>query len=137
MINEAKKCLLKCSNCHSIKTKATVERDHIDEDNTKISVQYSRQDRERAREFVKNIKLNSDGCEECGWFDENNLQVLHFDHIDEKTKEHNISRLVSTGRSLDLIQSEIDKTRLLCANCHRKRTLRQFNYPILELIKNI
>lgn len=68
----------------------------------------------------------------CGWYDINNLHVLHFDHKDEKTKAHNISRLASVGASLKLIESEINKCELLCANCHRKRTLVQFNYFIIK-----
>lgn len=137
MLNESKKCLLRCCNCHMIKTKQTVKVDKIDEDNTRQGTEFVRIYRERARNYVKNVKMNSSGCIECGWFDEDNLQVLHFDHINEDDKEHNIARLVSTGRSLEVIQYEINKCRLLCSNCHRKRTLRQFDYPVLELIKNL
>ena len=137
MLNEAKKCELRCCSCHFIKTKATVQQEEIDETKTRKGTVFCRKYREIARNYVNNIKINSNGCVECGWFDVNNLQVLHFDHIDENDKEHNISSLVCKGRNIELIQSEIDKTRLFCANCHRKRTLRQFNYPILELIKNL
>lgn len=136
MLDEAKKCTLRCCNCHFIKTKKTIELNRIDEENTKSSTKFVRNYRQKARNYVNNIKLSSNGCTECKWFDTNNLQVLHFDHINND-KEHDIGRLVSTGRNIELIQSEINKTRLLCGNCHRKRTLRQFNYPVLELIKNI
>jgi hypothetical protein len=137
MLDEAKKCTLRCCTCHLIKTKASVVQDTIDESNNKPSVVFCRTYRDNARRYVHDIKVRSNGCVECRWFDVDNLQVLHFDHIDENDKEHNIARLVSTGRSIELIQSEINKTRLLCGNCHRKRTLRQFNYPVLELIENL
>lgn len=137
MLNEAKKCDLKCVRCHIIKTKDTVTKPQIDESINNPSAKCERKNRENSRNFVNQIKLNSSGCVECGWFDENYLEVLHFDHIDENDKEHNISRLVSTGRSLELIQSEIERCQVLCGNCHRKRTLRQFNYPVLQLIANI
>jgi hypothetical protein len=136
MIIEAKKTQLRCANCHFIKTKATVVNEQVDIENNKKSTTFSRKYREHAKNYVNNIKINSNGCLDCNWFDINNLQVLQFDHIDEKTKEHNISRLVNTGRSLKFIQKEIDKCKILCANCHRKRTLRQFNYPILEIINS-
>lgn len=38
--------------------------------------------------YVNDIKINSNGCLDCGFFDINNLQVLQFDHIDINTKEH-------------------------------------------------
>lgn len=133
MLMEAKKTQLRCANCHFIKTKLKVK----NIENDKKSTNFSRKYRENAKNYVNDIKINSNGCSNCNWFDINNLQVLHFDHIEEKTKQHNISRLVSTGRSLKLIEKEISKCRLLCANCHRKRTLRQFNYPILTIINSI
>lgn len=137
MLNEAKKTELRCSNCHFIKTKETVIKPQIDETSNNKSTIFCRKYREDARNYVNNIKINSNGCSNCGFFDINNLQVLHFDHIDENTKEHNIARLVSVGRSINIIQTEIDKCRILCANCHRKHTLRQFNYPILDIINEL
>lgn len=137
MLNEAKKTQLRCANCHSIKTKVTISHDKIDEENNKKSTEFCRKYRKNARDYVNNFKINSNGCSDCKWFDITNLQVLHFDHIDENKKQHNISRLVSSGSNLKLIQMEIEKCRLLCGNCHRKRTLRQFNYPILKIIKDI
>lgn len=132
-----KKTELRCANCHLIKTKATVIKQKIDETNNKTSTEFSRKYRENARNYVNGIKINSKGCSNCGFFDINNLQVLQFDHIDINTKEHNISRLRSVGSNINLIQTEIDKCRILCANCHRKHTLRQFNYPILDIINEI
>lgn len=136
ILNESKKCVLRCCNCHMIKTKATIEKQKIDENNIKKSTSFQRKYRKQSKIYIDNIKINSNGCIECGLFDINNLQVLHFDHIDENTKEHNISRLVSTGRN-KVLKSEIDKCQILCGNCHRKRTLRQFNYPILNIIKKL
>ena len=137
MLDEAKKTELRCSNCHFVKTKATVIKPQIDETKNNKSTIFGRKYRENARNYVNDIKINSNGCSDCGFFDINNLQVLQFDHIDIHTKEHNISHLVGNGRSINLIQTEIDKCRILCANCHRKYTLRQFNYPILDIINEI
>lgn len=137
VLEESKKCVLRCANCHFIKTKATIVYDKIDVDNKKKSVEFCRKYRKLARDYVDNVKINTNGCVSCGWYDINNLQVLHFDHEDKNTKEYNIGRLTSTGASLKIIETEIKKCKLLCANCHRKRTMVQFNYPILNIIKNL
>lgn len=133
MLEEAKKCELRCSNCHSKKTVNMYER-YETTDNTILN---SRAKRDAARDFVDYYKLNSDGCETCGHYDPDFLQTLQFDHIDVETKENCIARLVSLGKSIDIIKTEIDKCSLLCANCHRKKTLRQFNCPIVDMIANL
>lgn len=137
MIEESKKCILRCCNCHIIKSKKTIKKDKIDETKNGKGLIYSRKYREAARCYTNDIKKKSKGCEECGYLNLDNLEVLHFDHVNEDEKKYNISRLVSIGNSLDLIKNEIDKCRLLCGNCHRKRTLLQFGYPILGLISRL
>lgn len=64
-------------------------------------------------------------CVFCGELD---IRCLDFDHIDPKTKKYPISRLLSSGRTWPAIMREIKKCRVLCANCHRKRTSKQFGY---------
>ena len=72
--------------------------------------------RDAARPYVWEY-LSTHPCSECG---ESDPQVLEFDHISGKTKD--ISAMVGQGYSLDTIQTEIDKCRVLCANCHRRHT---------------
>lgn len=55
----------------------------------------------------------------CG---EANPACLDFDHVDPREKECNVSRMASRGASLEIVQEEIDKCSVVCANCHRKRT---------------
>jgi hypothetical protein len=131
MKSEAGKCDLRCSNCHFKKIKVLDVNEDYD-----ISTNIKRY-RKIAKDYVREVKINSGGCSSCGWYDLDYLQVLHFDHLDENEKSYNISRLVSTGKSIALIKSEIEKCRILCANCHRKRTLRQYDYPVLGMINNI
>ncbi len=66
------------------------------------------------------------GCEECG---ENDVRLLHFDHLDRKKKHHSVSQLLN-ARSPDRkkVWKEIDKCRILCANCHALHTAEQMNY---------
>jgi hypothetical protein len=134
IINEAFKCQLLCANCHMKKSlkssKATLK------DISEVKYQSSHRSRTQARDYVAKHRKDSNGCEMCGWYDGENLSILQFDHKDPKQKVECISRLVSSGCNLEKLKEEMDKCRLLCANCHRKYTLRQMNYNIIDLIES-
>ena len=66
--------------------------------------------RAKIRDIKKNAKLN--GCLLCP---EKEIACLDFHHPN-KDKERNIAET----SSYDLIQKEIAKCVVLCANCHRK-----------------
>ena len=75
--------------------------------------------RDVAREWVWNY-LSTHPCQECG---ETDPMVLEFHH--EGEKELPISVMVNGGYPIPKIQAEIDKCIVLCANCHRKVTMRE------------
>ena len=79
---------------------------------------------EKARKLIYEIKLGNP-CIVCG---ESDPIVLEFDHIDPSTKEHNVSEMVKKGYSCESILNEVEKCRLLCANCHRRETAKDFSY---------
>lgn len=54
-------------------------------------------------------------CAKCG---DTRVYVLDFHHKDRDEKDFTIGK-IKKG-SLDLIQNEIDKCAVLCANCHRE-----------------
>jgi hypothetical protein len=54
--------------------------------------------------------------------------VLEFDHRDRTTKRHDVSTLVRKKFSWSTILAEINKCDVVCANCHRRRTARQFGW---------
>ena len=56
-------------------------------------------------------------CVDCG---ERDIVVLEFDHVADK--RGNVSTLASGGRVWKLVQAEIDKCEVRCANCHRRVT---------------
>jgi hypothetical protein len=64
------------------------------------------------------------GCVDCGTRDP---AVLEFDHKERPTKVAAVSTLVRT-QSWSALFAEIDKCEVRCANCHRRRTAKQFGY---------
>lgn len=75
----------------------------------------------------RNIKFvleyfKNNPCSKCG---ETDPVVLDFDHLGDK--KYQVARLVG-GSSIDKIKSEIAKCQVLCANCHRRKTAKDFNW---------
>jgi hypothetical protein len=61
-------------------------------------------------------------CVDCG---ESDPIVLEFDH--KHTKEYSVSNLIR-DHSIEKIIKEIEKCEVRCANCHRRKTAKDFNY---------
>lgn len=66
-------------------------------------------------------------CIDCA---ESDPIVLEFDHRDSNTKENDICRMVAAKFSWAAIVREIEKCDVRCANCHRRRTHKQFGWFI-------
>ena len=91
------------------------------------------------RKYINDIKLER-GCEICGY--RSNSAVLQFDHLDplEKWRDRNgksvgiaqmtqgsgINGKDKSRYSIKTILAEIDKCRVLCANCHMEHTFPQY-----------
>lgn len=78
----------------------------------------------RNRKFIVDY-LKANPCVDCG---ENDFIVLEFDHKGDK--KFNLADAARRGYSLKTIKREIEKCDVVCANCHRRRTAKQFNYYI-------
>ncbi len=74
------------------------------------------------REMVYSIL--SAGCVDSP---EKDIVVLDFDHI-TGVKKHNISYMVGCGYYPDAIKEELKKCVVRCANCHRRKTAKDFNW---------
>ena len=61
--------------------------------------------------------FKSHPCADCG---NSNPVVFDFDHISGE-KKYDLSKLIQQGASITLMQCEIDKCEVRCANCHRIR----------------
>jgi hypothetical protein len=74
--------------------------------------------REKLREF-----LRASQCADCGIAD---FAVLEFDHRDPRDKRGDMCQLLTF--SWESMLTEIGKCDVVCANCHRRRTARQFGW---------
>jgi hypothetical protein len=64
--------------------------------------------------------LRTRPCVDCG---ETDAVVLEFDHLSAKRAE--ISTLVRRGVRLPVLELEVARCEVVCANCHRRRTARR------------
>lgn len=69
--------------------------------------------------------LSTRGCVDCG---ESDPVVLDFDHIDKTKKCASISDMLKNRRAWSRIELELKKCVVRCANCHRRRTAKQFTW---------
>ena len=67
--------------------------------------------------------LGTHPCVDCG---EDNVIVLEFDHVRGR-KEADVSTLTRAGADWPVIEAEIAKCDVRCANCHRRRTVERIN----------
>ena len=75
--------------------------------------------RDVAREYILDY-LSKHPCSQCG---EADPMVLEFHH--EHSKEYPVSAMINGGYPIHRIQAEIEKCIVLCANCHRKLTMKE------------
>lgn len=68
----------------------------------------------------------------CGWYDENLLEALEFNHLDKDRKIGGISTMISNNIPINMIEMEIQKCELLCVNCHKSYTIEDNGYYIYK-----
>ena len=106
-----------------------------------VSSHYSRNKviyKQRARAFAKIQKtqnrnnlflyLSDKKCVDCG---ENDPVVLQLDHVRDLKKD-NVSYMVQRCYSWATIEKEIQKCEIRCANCHCRKTAKQFGWSKLK-----
>ncbi len=119
MIFESRKCQLLCILCHKIKTNATTTH-ALRESDPYHKTKYM---------YVQELKRKIGKCEVCSLLvNGNNLFYFEFDHIDQTVKIDNVSAIMASRAKLDsieLINEEVAKCRLLCSYCHRIHSINQ------------
>lgn len=77
----------------------------------------------KATYLERNKYLKTHPCVDCG---EADIRVLEFDHLRDKVS--NVSKMILRGNIWKTVLKEIEKCEVVCCNCHRRRTAKQFNW---------
>ena len=72
--------------------------------------------------------LSNKACADCG---EDDISVLTFDHV-RGEKKKNIADLIQGGYSLETLRVELEKTEIVCFNCHMRREQSRRGYNRFE-----
>lgn len=111
-----------CSECHSYVAKKYYK------NNKKNHAKNVRELKQKKVSFLKDVLreyLIRHPCVDCRERDPN---VLEFDHINKDKKTKAVSKMVGCAYPWEKILKEIEKCEVRCANCHRRRTLKQFGW---------
>lgn len=113
-------------NARSLKTyheKTRPFQDKMEQRRSKVR-SYQQNLRERRLEIKLHLQqILGARCVSCGLTDH---RLLDFDHIDPKKKTMVISQ--SLGKPLEMLLEEIKNCQLMCPNCHRLKTIEQFEH---------
>jgi hypothetical protein len=111
--------LARCKNCV-----ANYQRNHYQLNKKAYITKAAKWNKANAEEnYVHLIEyFTTHPCIDCN---ESDIEVLEFDHKKCALKEFTISKRLKTSPWVTLVK-EIEKCDVRCANCHRKRTNRQF-----------
>jgi hypothetical protein len=109
-------CELVCVNCHRRRTARRAGTWRTDPDRPDTT---GRPLRHRNLRFVADY-LRRARCADCG---ESDIVVLDFDHVG--VKRGSVLTLAIDEHSLGSLRREIAQCEVRCANCHRRRTIRQ------------
>lgn len=73
--------------------------------------------KEKLKAYVEEARGAGCAVEEC---EESSPACMDFHHLSPRNKDNSISRMVSNEVSIPVLQAEMDKCAVVCANCHRK-----------------
>jgi hypothetical protein len=109
-----------CKLCQNIRSKAHYQ------NNKERYIEKAKKRNIKILETIQNYiwnYLKKHPCIDCG---ETDIVVLEFDH--ESDKLYNISEMIKERGNFVKTKTEIEKCVVRCANCHRRKTARQFSW---------
>ena len=103
---------------------AEYQRAYYERNKLKVKEQAAASNKRRRQSHREKIRayLAANPCVDCG---EKDPVVLEFDHRDPSQKSFSIGEAGHRTWCWELIEAEIAKCEVRCANCHRRRTARQ------------
>lgn len=86
----------------------------------------------KIKKRIFSVNYKGGKCEKCNWKPENinEYVCLDFHHLDPNLKEFDLSKSFKK-KNID-IQNELDKCIMLCAMCHRKQHMIEYNIELCE-----
>lgn len=126
VVSRCKECLAQVSRdiYDTHKTKIRRRQKEYYQENLDVILGKTRKRRKEASRFLSEYLVGK-SCVDCG---ETDRVVLEFDHRVPEEKRMNVSQLVGKGRPIEMIRAEIEKCDIRCANCHRRKTAKQFGW---------
>lgn len=109
-----------CKDCNKKTAKEYYERNKVAHKAT-----INKRNKENRARMLKQMLdyLDIHPCIDCK---ETDPVVLEFDHQRDKT--YNISGMMRDGRPWISVLKEIEKCEVVCSNCHKRRTAKQFKW---------
>lgn len=115
-----------CKKCRKTLDQTSYKTRSLNPVKVQAKKEYTQSKREEIRKYLFNYFLTHP-CVDCG---ETDPIVLTFDH--QRNKEFTISDQIGAG-SLSKIVEEIDKCEVRCANCHMRKTAKDYNWYSFRL----
>lgn len=85
---------------------------------------YKARAKARKRHMLEQVRaMKTERCEACR--KKFHPVCMDFDHRDPQEKKGSVATMIRQGLAFSTILAEIAKCRLICANCHRVRTMKQ------------
>ena len=103
-----------CTDCRSLMGKNWYQRNK--EDQKANARRHTTEYRDALREYLWNYLLTH----HCSEYGESDPVVLEFHHLGGRDMA--ISEMITRVASVELLKEELQKTMVLCANCHRRLT---------------
>lgn len=116
-----------CKDCQNIRSK-----DHYKKNRELYLVKAKKRNKivlGQIQEYVWQY-LSAHPCIDCG---ESDIVVLEFDH--QGDKRYTLSEIIKGRSSLMRVKKEIEKCTVRCANCHRKKTAKDFGWKKAKFSK--
>jgi hypothetical protein len=130
LLAEVRKCEIVCANCHRLRTRAAhVARLANQSDQRGMSLHLDRK-RARWRAQAQMLdQLREVPCADCR--QRFRPCAMDFDHRDARVKARGVTRLVGRAGTTRILE-EVAKCDIVCANCHRSRTLARRQEPSMR-----